>query len=99
LTILYLPFIIPDNLQSLCKFSVVRSCFLSGANLMDNNRRDFLKMVAAGAAAAAVPAFAQDSQKKEKPSSAPEQKTLPRWRGFNLLEMFTMRSRGDFRYG
>jgi len=25
------------------------------------------------------------------------QKMLPRWRGFNLLDMFTMRSRGDFR--
>ncbi len=27
----------------------------------------------------------------------PAQTILPRWRGFNLLEMFTSRSRGDFR--
>jgi endoglucanase len=70
---------------------------LRGASDMDNNRRDFLKMMAAGVAAAAVPGFAQDSQKKAKPISEPEQRVLPRWRGFNLLEMFTMRSRGDFR--
>jgi len=29
--------------------------------------------------------------------SAPAQTVLPRWRGFNLLEMFTCRSQGDFR--
>ena len=64
---------------------------------MENNRRDFLKMIAAGATAAAVPGFARGSQKKEKAGNEPVQKMLPRWRGFNLLDMFTMRSRGDFR--
>jgi len=54
-------------------------------------------MAAAGAAAAAVPGFAQETEKKEKAGNEPVQKMLPRWRGFNLLEMFTMRSRGDFR--
>ena len=64
---------------------------------MENNRRDFLKMVATGAAATAVPGYARQSQKKENTGNAPVQKMLPRWRGFNLLDMFTMRSRGDFR--
>ncbi|MCK4828601.1 twin-arginine translocation signal domain-containing protein, partial [bacterium] len=64
---------------------------------MENNRRDFLKMVAVGAAATAVPGFAQERQKKEKAGNEPVQKMLPRWRGFNLLDMFTMRSKGDFR--
>ena len=64
---------------------------------MENNRRDFLKIAAAGVAAAAVPGLAQQSQKKEKAGNEPVQKMLPRWRGFNLLDMFTMRSRGDFR--
>jgi aryl-phospho-beta-D-glucosidase BglC (GH1 family) len=63
---------------------------------MENNRRGFLKMVAAGAAAA-MPGLAQEPQKKEKAGNEPVQKMLPRWRGFNLLDMFTMRSRGDFR--
>jgi endoglucanase len=62
---------------------------------MDNNRRGFLKIVAAGAAVAALPAYAQ--QPKRKPNKSLAQTVLPRWRGFNLLDMFTMRSRGDFR--
>jgi len=64
---------------------------------MENTRRDFLKIVAAGAASTAVPGFAQEPQKKEKAGNEPVQKMLPRWRGFNLLDMFTMRSKGDFR--
>ena len=61
---------------------------------MDNNRRDFLKMIAAGTAAAALPAQAQRPKKR---SSEPVvQKALPRWRGFNFLDMFTMRSKADF---
>ena len=63
---------------------------------MDNNRRDFLKIVAAGAAVAALPAYA-GQPKKKKAGKSPAQTVLPRWRGFNLLDMFTMRSRGDFR--
>ena len=33
---------------------------------------------------------------KTQPNQAKAQTAIPRWRGFNLLEMFTMRSRGDF---
>jgi len=51
---------------------------------MDSNRREFLKRVAAGIAAAALPGYAQSAR------------GVPRWRGFNLLDMFTLRSRGDF---
>jgi anaerobic selenocysteine-containing dehydrogenase len=54
--------------------------FSRGVSNMENNRRDFLKIVAAGAAAAAVPGFAQESQKKENADIAPVQKMLPRWR-------------------
>lgn len=63
---------------------------------MGNNRREFLKMAAAGAVAAALPGYAQETKGKGKPAQTPVQTTLPRWRGFNLLEMFTMRSRGDW---
>ncbi|MFQ6035860.1 MAG: glycoside hydrolase family 5 protein [Sedimentisphaerales bacterium] len=64
---------------------------------MNSNRRDFLKMVAAGAAAAAMPAYAQQQPKqKGKTSKFVAQMVLPRWRGFNLLGMFTMRSKGHF---
>ena len=63
---------------------------------MNNNRRDFLKKVAAGVAVTALPCFGQESKKQEKMSKAVAQRVLPRWRGFNLLDMFTMRSRGDF---
>jgi len=60
------------------------------------NRRDFLKMVGAGAAAAAIPGYAQESVPKRSTGKSVAQTALPRWRGFNLLEMFTMRSRGDW---
>jgi len=63
---------------------------------MENNRRDFLKMVATGAAAAALPAFGQEQKNQEKVRKSVAQTVLPRWRGFNLQDMFTMRSRGDF---
>lgn len=62
---------------------------------MGNNRREFLKM-AAGAMAAALPGYAQEPKSKDKPGQPPAQTVLPRWRGFNLLEMFTMRSKGDW---
>ena len=61
---------------------------------MKNNRRDFLKMVAAGLTSAAMPAYAKQTEKKT--SKPVVQMVLPRWRGFNLLDMFTMRSKGDF---
>ncbi|MHC4096831.1 MAG: twin-arginine translocation signal domain-containing protein [Planctomycetota bacterium] len=63
---------------------------------MDNNRRDFLKTAAAGMAAATLPAYARQPKKKEKNGKSVAQTALPRWRGFNLLDMFTMRSKGDF---
>lgn len=63
---------------------------------MESNRREFMKMVAAGAAATALPGYAQEPKGKGKLGQSPAQTVLPRWRGFNLLEMFTMRSRGDW---
>ena len=63
---------------------------------MENNRRDFLKMVAAGVASAALPGYAREPKKKEKKDKSTAQTVLPRWRGFNLLDMFTMRSKGDW---
>jgi endoglucanase len=63
---------------------------------MEKNRREFLKMVTAGAAAAAIPVYAQEPNKKEKLIESVAQTVLPRWRGFNLLDMFTIRSKGDW---
>ena len=60
---------------------------------MGSNRRGFLKMAAAGAAAAALPAFACKPKKKQNNKSA-AQTVLPHWRGFNLQYMFT-----EGRYG
>ncbi|MCH8121094.1 MAG: twin-arginine translocation signal domain-containing protein, partial [Planctomycetes bacterium] len=51
---------------------------------MDNNRRDFLKIMAAGAAVAALPTYA-GQPKKKKAGKSVAQTVLPRWRGFNLL--------------
>ena len=61
---------------------------------MTSSRRDFLKQAVVGSAAIVVPAFGQQGQSQSAQSKA--QTAIPRWRGFNLLEMFTMRSRGDF---
>ncbi|MHC4486913.1 MAG: glycosyl hydrolase family 5, partial [Planctomycetota bacterium] len=63
---------------------------------MENNRRVFLKIVAAGVAAAALPGYAQQQKKQKKKGKSVAQTVLPRWRGFNLLDMFTMRRKGDF---
>ena len=63
---------------------------------MENNRREFLKMVAGGAAAAVLPGYAPGTEGQQKAGRSPAQNVLPRWRGFNLLEMFTMRSKGDW---
>jgi endoglucanase len=63
---------------------------------MKNNRREFLRIVAGGAAAAALPGYALGAQSEQKAGRSPAQNVLPRWRGFNLLEMFTMRSKGDW---
>ncbi len=64
---------------------------------MKNNRRDFLKMAAGSVAAASLPAYGQEpKEKQEKLSKSAAQTAIPRWRGFNLLDMFTMRSKGEF---
>jgi len=76
---------------------------------MKNNRRDFLKMVAAGIAANALESrFSyldtryetrhpfNESRAFNRVEGSAAQTVLPRWRGFNLLDMFTMRSKGDF---
>jgi endoglucanase len=63
---------------------------------MQSNRRDFLKMAAAGAAAMTVPAYAGEAKKEQKKGESKVQKAIPRWRGFNLLDMFTMGSKGDW---
>lgn len=60
---------------------------------MQSSRRDFLKQAAAGSAALAFPGAVQTQARASQPKS---QNVLPRWRGFNLLDMFTMRSKGDF---
>ena len=55
-------------------------------------RRDFLKTVAAGAAALALaqgPAAAQEERPK------PAQTAIPRWRGFNLTNFFQAFDRGE----
>src|SRR4030042_412998 len=63
---------------------------------MKNNRRDLRKGVPAGASAAVLPGYAGEPKKEVEKSKSVAQTALPRWRGFNLLDMFTMRSRGDF---
>ena len=63
---------------------------------MENNRREFLRIVAGGAVAAMLPGYVQGAEGGQKAGRSPAQNVLPRWRGFNLLEMFTMRSRGDW---
>ena len=60
------------------------------------NRRELLKVLTAGAASAALSGYAEESQLVQQPSPSPAQFVLPRWRGFNLLGMFTMRDQGDF---
>ncbi len=59
---------------------------------MQSDRREFLKTAAAGAAAVALPHLAAAA----KNAKSPAQTVLPRWRGFNLQNMFTMRSKGDW---
>ena len=61
---------------------------------MSRSRREFLRQAIIGSAAMAVPALGQKKQSQS--GQAKAQTAIPRWRGFNLLEMFTMRSRGDF---
>ncbi len=62
---------------------------------MERTRRDFLKQTLVGSATAMVPAYArqEQSQSNQQPKA---QTAIPRWRGFNLLDMFTMRSKAEF---
>jgi endoglucanase len=64
---------------------------------METNRRQFLK-IAGGAAAAAttLPVATRKSKAEQNLPKSPAQTVLPRWRGFNLQDMFTMRSKGEF---
>jgi endoglucanase len=64
---------------------------------MTSSRRDFLKNAAVGLAGLAGTRLAADAQQQAQSAPSKAQTAIPRWRGFNLLEMFTMRSRGDFR--
>jgi len=64
-------------------------------------RREVLKGVAAGAVAAALSAGCRgegsEGGVRAKEARVAAQTKLPRWRGFNLLEMFTTRSDGNWR--
>jgi endoglucanase len=69
---------------------------------MEKSRREFLKMAVAGSAALlagrlkVLRADSPASKPQDKPQ-AKSRNSLPRWRGFNLTQMFTMHSRGNFR--
>ena len=63
---------------------------------MQGDRRDFLKAAAAGAAAMAASGYAGQTKSKQGKAASVAQTAIPRWRGFNLLDMFTMRSKGDW---
>ena len=58
------------------------------------DRRAFLHRSAAAAAGAIVGGCAH--QQRDRRPDDERANHLPRWRGFNLLEMFTTRSKGDF---
>lgn len=62
---------------------------------MKSSRREFLKQAVVGSAALGLPAFGQAAQGQSN-AQGKAQTLLPRWRGFNLLDMFTMRSRAEF---
>lgn len=64
---------------------------------MQTDRREFLKIAAAGAAAAmGAQVYAGEGKRKRNKGKSVAQTAIPRWRGFNLLDMFTMRSKGDW---
>ncbi|MGE5294475.1 MAG: glycoside hydrolase family 5 protein, partial [Solirubrobacterales bacterium] len=62
---------------------------------MMSNRREFLKQAVAGSVAMGLPAMGQ-SEPSQANQQAKAQTMLPRWRGFNLLDMFTMSSQAEF---
>jgi endoglucanase len=61
-----------------------------------SNRREFLKWTAAAAASAGFAPAVQNPLAAAEPEKPVPPLSIPRWRGFNLLDMFTMRSRADF---
>lgn len=67
------------------------------------NRREFLAQSAAAAAGAFLTGCASPQEDEPPPKADAQvegvviQPTIPRWRGFNLLEMFTTQSKGDWR--
>ncbi len=63
---------------------------------MRTNRRDFLKMAACGAVSSTLTGRDLAGDEKQQPIQTVVQTALPRWRGFNLLDLFTMHSTGDF---
>ena len=62
---------------------------------MRSTRREFLKQAVVGSAALGLPAIGQAGQGQSS-SQGKAQTAIPRWRGFNLLDMFTMRSQAEF---
>ena len=60
---------------------------------MKSSRREFLEAGRRGFGRDGC-ACAMRSRDRASPTQAKAQTAIPRWRGFNLLDMFTMRSRG-----
>lgn len=58
-------------------------------NTQKMNRRDFLKAASVGTAALGIMGHKAETAEKPKPA----QTTIPRWRGFNLLDYFSPRAR------
>ncbi len=63
---------------------------------MQTNRRGLLKLAAGGAVSAALAGRGLGAESQQNAPARRVQTVLPRWRGFNLLDMFTMGSTGDF---
>ena len=61
-----------------------------------SNRRDFLKITAATAAGAVLGSSPAGLSAKGTPAVGAKKLSIPHWRGFNLLDMFTMRSKADY---
>ena len=64
--------------------------------LVNNTRRDFLKKSAVITATAAISQTFANAAKQNNTAELTINPKNPLYRGFNLLDMFTMRSKGDF---
>lgn len=60
------------------------------------NRREFLKISAATATGAVFGGSSAGLFARQAPVVSGKKLSIPHWRGFNLLDMFTMRSKGDY---